>query len=297
MNAEIVPVDTSSEVSLTSYLQRARDWLATAVETSGPEQIANAKAELATAAEATKQLGLSKEIRDDALEMVRRAEYALGKAVRKGQAEGSLRKNGQRGSAQRSFLRVRNGREEFVQGAATDQTSSLGSPKDFLGNGQEANEIYTLVDNLNDEEFEGIISEAKAEGNLTRANLARKARKDDGHQTRDQRADMIRKLADKGWSSAQMTNRVGISEQTIRQIGRDYGIHIPADRALNKQRRLNPDDVVDNIVIGLEGSVMSLALISLNDIDRERAADWATSLHESLKELNRFAKRIKEMTQ
>ncbi|MGA4670049.1 hypothetical protein ACPCG0_09675 [Propionibacteriaceae bacterium Y1923] len=41
-------------------------------------------------AEATKQLGLSKEIRDDATEMVRRAEYALGKAIRKGQAEGTV---------------------------------------------------------------------------------------------------------------------------------------------------------------------------------------------------------------
>jgi hypothetical protein len=75
-------------------LPLARDWLATAVETTGPEQIAAAKAEIATAAEAIKQLGLSKEIRADAAEMVRHAEYALAKSIRKGQAEGTVAARG-----------------------------------------------------------------------------------------------------------------------------------------------------------------------------------------------------------
>lgn len=88
---EIATVDTSSEVAVTGCLQQARDWLATAVESTGPEQIALAKAEIATAAEATKQLGLSHEIQDDATEMVRRAEYALRKAVTKGQDAGEVR--------------------------------------------------------------------------------------------------------------------------------------------------------------------------------------------------------------
>src|SRR5690606_26145710 len=96
---EIVPAAPAqpSEVAITGYLQQARDWLATAVEQTGPEQIAMAKAQIATAAEAAKQLGLSKEIREDAAEMVRRAEYALGKAIRKGQAEGTVVSRGTRG--------------------------------------------------------------------------------------------------------------------------------------------------------------------------------------------------------
>lgn len=292
MSASIVPVDTSSEVAVTGYLQQARDWLANAVETSTPAMIANAKAEIATAAEATKQLNLSKEIQLDAQEMVRRAEYALGKAIRKGQAEGSVRSRGQ---IVRHFNR-------WGGDVHDTDNSTKASPEDFAPmselSGSSGNGIYALADGADDDSFDKALDQAKAEGDLSRANVVRKIRGQTGqHETRDQRADIIRKLAAEGWSSSQMTDRVGIAEQAVRQIARDYGIGIPADRALNKQRRVNSNDVVENLVIGLEGSVMSLDLINRDDIDRERAADWASSLSESLRKLNRFAKQIKEMTQ
>ena len=153
---EIVPVDTTSEVAVTGYLQQARDWLATAVEQTGPEQIAAAKAEIATAAEATKQLGLSKEIQLDAQEMVRRAEYALGKAIRKGQAEGEIAKRGQ-------------------------TSSDLKSPQDFGSRGEMygangADGLLGLADSIDSpSDFDDAIAAAKAEGNLSRANVTRKA--------------------------------------------------------------------------------------------------------------------------
>ena len=282
---DLAPVDPKSDVAVTSYLQQARDWLATAVETTGPEQIALKKAEIATAAEMTKQLNLSKDIREDASEMVRRAEYALGKAIRKGQAEGTV---ATRGSA-----------------SAKTAVCSLPSAHDFATNaelfgdqrGGGGNGILALADSATPEEFEAVIAEAKEEGNLSRANLVRKAKGivPAEHQTRDDRAEMIRDLAGKGWASRQMVDRVGIGEETIRKIARDYGITIPGDRALHKQRRVNSNDIVENLVIGLEGSVMSLSLIDRSDLDSGRASQWATSLTESLRELNRFAKQIKEM--
>ena len=159
----LTPVDPSSSVAVTSYLEQARQWLATAVEQTGPEQIARAKAEIATAAEAAKQLNLSREIQDDAVEMVRRAEYALGKSIRKGQSEGSVAHHG---GARRS----------------TTGTPTLKSPSEFAtkqelsgaGHGQPG--IYALADDVEPEQFDAAIDAAKAEGNLSRANVARKAR-------------------------------------------------------------------------------------------------------------------------
>lgn len=51
---------------------------------------------IATVAETSKQLGLSKEIKQDAEVMVRRAERSLGKAIREGQERGEIRKQGER---------------------------------------------------------------------------------------------------------------------------------------------------------------------------------------------------------
>lgn len=87
----LVPVDTTNALAVSDYLDRARSWLATAVEMTGPAEIASARAEIATAAEAAKQLNLSKGIREDAVEMVRRAEYAVSRAIRKGQEDGTVR--------------------------------------------------------------------------------------------------------------------------------------------------------------------------------------------------------------
>ena len=96
----LVPVDNMAaveeldpqarEVAVTQMLTEARAWLAHAVESTGPQTIANFKAQMATVAEAPKQLNLSKEIQLDALEMVRRAERGVGLAIRKGQAEGTI---------------------------------------------------------------------------------------------------------------------------------------------------------------------------------------------------------------
>lgn len=175
----IMPIDTTSELAVSDYLTQCRNWLATCVEMTGPEQIAAAKAEIATAAEATKQLGLSKEIQLDAREMVRRAEYALGKALRKGQAEGTIAPHG--------------GTNGFNKQEVAGSPTSLPRPLDFGSR----SEIYgtqsahgsspgalALADEIPDAaDFNAAITEAKDEGNLSRANVARKAREKSGRTT------------------------------------------------------------------------------------------------------------------
>lgn len=163
----LAPIDATNEVAVSDYLTRARDWLSTAVEMTGPEQIAMAKAEIATAAEATKQLGLSKEIQLDAQEMVRRAEYALARSIRKGQAEGTVRSQGV-------------GSKDNLSPGRTE----LPSPYDFAGKHELHGTggrpgIYNLGE-AEPEDLDEAIDAAKAEGNLSRANVARKAQERSG---------------------------------------------------------------------------------------------------------------------
>lgn len=176
----IVPVDTTSELAVTSYLQQARDWLARAVDETGPEQIAAARAEIATAAEATKQFGLSKEIQLDAQEMVRRAEYALGKAIRKGQAEGSVLVQGQ------------TNRWVHSVDDAKKSPSAFATSAELKGSGQSPGILGMSDAALEPEDFDAAIVEAKAEGNLSRANVVRLVREKSGKPA----ADDVKRTAD-----------------------------------------------------------------------------------------------------
>lgn len=166
----LVPVDTTSALAVTDYLTKARDWLSTAVETSTPIGIAGAKVEIAVAAEATKQLGLSKEIQDEAAEMVRRAEYTLRKATTKAQESGEVKSRG----------------DDLIPGARTGNrarptSSDLPSPRSFF-KGQAEYEDANAMGALDPDDFENVLTEAKAEGNLSRAHVAAKAREKSGNQ-------------------------------------------------------------------------------------------------------------------
>ena len=195
----LVPVDVTNEVAVTSYLQQARDWLTRAVDETGPEQIAAAKAEIATAAEATKQLGLSKEIQEDAAEMVRRAEYAIGKAMRRGQAEGTIRTSADNLTPGRG-----NPLNEVHVGAVRNP-----APADFIPGRVERADSLDMAD-AGDEAFEAALSEARAEGNLSRANVARKAREKSGAQpTPAQRRKPLTDAArDAGWDLRKAVERL-----------------------------------------------------------------------------------------
>lgn len=67
MSTDLVPADNMAaldgmdaptrELAVTNMLTEARSWLAHAVEATEPQAIANFKAQMATVAEATKQLG------------------------------------------------------------------------------------------------------------------------------------------------------------------------------------------------------------------------------------------------
>lgn len=168
------------EAGVTQYLVIAAERLAMALAATGPEAVASLRAELATVQEMTKQLRLSKEIQNDAQEMTRRAEFGLGKAIRKGQELGQIR------TAEDTHMV---GSGPGVAQGDSDKVSPLAfAPKSVLNSSHGG--IYDLVDGVTDEQFEGALAEASAEENPSRANVIRKIR---GEAPVSSRPDVLRK--------------------------------------------------------------------------------------------------------
>lgn len=225
---------------------------------------------MATVAEATKQLNLSKEIQLDAQEMVRRAERGVGQAIRKGQAEGAVAITGQRRTGA-------GGLENTIC-----FPSDLASKVELVGN---ESGIYHLTDDVTDEQFDSALDAAKDEGNLSRANVVRKVRniKDGTVETRDQRAKKIAELAASGHSTRQIAPLVGIGESAVANIVRDYGIHVPADA-------LSTAEVIENVIGTLDAATFSLGLINPSEVQGEQI----DSLIQSISALRRAINKIKE---
>jgi tRNA U55 pseudouridine synthase TruB len=286
MSTALVPLSKDA-VSVVTVLENAKAWLSTAVDMTGPEEIAAAKAHIRTAETYARELNLSKDIQLEAQEMVRRAEYALGKAIRKGQERGEIT-NLSTAALQRERAKSTESLEDSVLSRPTD----FATHAELFGNSAG---IYDVADDVTAEDFETAIDAAKGEGNLSRANVVRKVKAKT--RSRDDRADLIEELAAKGYTSRQMPAKVGVSEETVRQIARDFGIEIPADKTMGKTRRHDSNRIARETVAALEGLAMAADLINYDDIAEEEAAHWAISLDESLKVLNRFRKQIKEMAQ
>lgn len=286
----LVPINTDvvarqsqaiQELAISGYLEQARDWLATAVEMTGPEQVAAAKAQIATAAEATKQLGLSKEIQLDAQEMVRRAEYALGKAIRKGQEEGTV-------LTQADGAFVRDLGAEVTKVSVRDLV-----PESNRTRGQ----IYEMSDDVAPEQFDAALAEAKDEGDMARTNVIRKIRKQacDRGPSRADRADIIRDLASKGWTSEQMRKEVGYSTASqVRELAREFDIQIPADIVRGRSRRIDHMRVLDNVSEAVEVAAMSLRDIDVTQLAEEEALERLDSLTTSINAIAKAVKKIKE---
>lgn len=147
--------------------ERAKSWLAQALECGDIEAIVETKsqAEAIRVYTAQKQMGHDAEL--SAAEVVRRAEHCISLAIRRGQESGEIRRRGQ------------------------SRVPNLKSPTDFAshgelnGDGDRNPGIYALVDGVTEEQFDAAIEEAKAEGNLSRANVVRKVKGEEPRSPRD----------------------------------------------------------------------------------------------------------------
>ncbi len=128
------------------------------------------KAKAGAIHELTKQLQLGKELRLNAVEFVRLTERALGIAIRQGQERGEINGIGNhdnRGNqAGRSSLPT----------SSKKSPSDFATPSELQGANRSGEGIYAMTDCVSDAQFAQALAEARAEGNLSRANVARKAR-------------------------------------------------------------------------------------------------------------------------
>jgi hypothetical protein len=298
---ELVPLNDPNDIVnlpaeqrgqlITRALVESKQWLAVATKGTDPTPIAEFKVWAATLAEVARQKGLAEDIQLDAMEMVRRAERALGLTIRNGQEAGVVRSTGQ-------------------HGVEADGNSISFSPKDFVSSKDElVRGPYPLTDGVSDQQFEEVIEEARAEKNMGRANVARKARErrsnpppaepEESWRNRPlaERIAQVRRLAESNHSSRQIAEAIGVSRvDNFRKFAVRHGIAVPADAVMSdRSRRIDPARVVAQTVSALEGLAMGLQLLDDGDylaLDPELVKEWNSSLTTSLAAITRMRKEM-----
>lgn len=289
---ELVAVSPEERTAV-ARLTTAITALTEAVDFMPISDVVSIKGQVVTIQVATRELDMSQEAQDLAAEAVRRAEWTLGMAIRKGQAEGVVAKRGDIGGQGAPGVRGASG---------SPRGGHLDTPMALVGAGHpsELTPFYELADAApRPEQFDKALGDAKAEGNLSRANVIRKVKgQSEGvGLTRQQRAHLIAELAEQGLTSRQMPNKVGVTEEVVRRIARDFDIDIPADRIVGKTRRLDHTQMVIDTVTGLVNNTEFIeSFIDLDEVDFTEADEWVSSLTNSIRVLNRFVKQIKEKT-
>lgn len=152
---------------LVTCCERAKTWLTAALESGdiGIDQIVEVKSQAEAIRVYTVQKNLGRDAELAAQEIVRRAERGIGLAIRKGQQDGTIARPGVSVTTSNALGERIFKPSEFVP--RHDLRSDI-------GNG--AYGIYAMTDGVSDEQFEQAIDEAKAEKNLSRANVVRKAK-------------------------------------------------------------------------------------------------------------------------
>jgi hypothetical protein len=282
--------------------ERAKAWLREALEHGEIEHIAEIKSQAEAVRAYTTQKQLGKDAQFAAAEIVRRAERGIGVAIRRGQQNGEIARPGDRGS--RGAAGVYGGNPGARRG------EHLGSSGSFFRHDEERADTYAMTDGVSDTDFEDAIAEAKAEGNLSRANIVRKIRQQrrtpparDGHvpdpadwspEAAAARIKLIAEFAARGMSSSQIGERLGIADDQVRQLAREHGIGIRADAVLGRARRPDSNRIVRETAHALEGLVMGVELADPAGLDPAEATEWAASMTRSIRDLSKFLRQIKE---
>jgi len=287
---EMDKADITAEM-VTAALIESRSWIAVAMQGTDPTPIAEFKAWAATVEEATKQKKLGRDIELDAAEMVRRAERGIGVAIRNGQKAGEIASRDSGDFGPKADYQ-RDGEMVHVD---RDAPGTPISPKDFASKSELSSThggIYDMTDGVSDEQFEEAVVEAKAEGDLRRANVVRKVKGKASGMTRKQRADRVAELAESGHSSRQIAKKIGLGENAVSDIIRDFHIDVPANKTVANTRRPDTNRIAQETVNTLAGLAMGVELIDESELDPQEAPHWDASLTESIRVLTRFHRKV-----
>ena len=281
--------------------EQARALLEEALEQGQIEQIAEVKSQAEAIRVYTLQRQLGRDAQLAAAEIVRRAERGIGVAIRRGQAAGQIRRRGDHGGARMAG----NGVGKTI---SKPGPSDFASPVELRGNGAG---IYHLTDGVSDEDFEEAVAAAKAEQDLSRANIVRKIRQrrslaspgpggqvpaaDSASVAAGQPSrDLIARYAASGMTSRQIAGRLGVDARQVRGIAREHGIAVPADVVVGRTRRPDANRIVRHTTHALEGLAMSVALADPADLDPTQAAEWAASQARSIRVLTKFLAQMRK---
>lgn len=259
--------------------ERAKSWLTQAIEHGEIDQIIEVKSQAEAIRVYTRQKELGKDAELAAAEIVRRAERGLGVAVSRGQEEGVVLRPGQ----------------TIRRPGTTHAHHDVKSTADIYSNSAEAH-AASQFSATSDDEFEEVIASAKAEGDLSRANVKRKVAGE--HKlTPDVRKKIIADLADSSLTSEQIARRIHISPDRVRFIARQLGITIHADKVMGRTtKKLDPNHIIEETVHALDGLASGMALVDFDAVDASRVPDWDASLKSFQTALNRFRKQLNKET-
>lgn len=164
------PMGAEAQIAaVTGILGQSRFGLQVAIAAQNLPGIMEWKAKASAIQDLARQLQLGKDMQLDAAEFLRRAERGLGVAIRGGQARGEIRRGGQSDTYGNAWvtsqpLTTRSGPNDFA------------SQSELHGANLPRTGIYAMTDGVTNEAFEAALAEARQEANLSRANVARKAR-------------------------------------------------------------------------------------------------------------------------
>lgn len=285
--------------------QRATALLREALDRGDIDQIAELRSQAEAVRVYTRQRQLGADAQLAAGEIVRRADRGIGIAIRRGQKAGEITQRGDHQGNQHTNGRVARG--DSSKPAPTD----FASRGELYGGGGKAG-VYHLADGVSEEEFEDALTEAKAEGDLSRANVVRKIRqrapagRDDGEQVPEpgdrssqaaaRRVELIRRQSAEGSTSRQIAGLLGIRDDAVRRIAREHEISISADEAVGRTRRLDSNRIVRETANALEALARGAGLVNPAELDKAQIPGWAGSITASLRELSRLVKTLKEET-
>lgn len=114
--------------------------------------------------------------------------------------------------------------------------------------------------------------------------------------TKEAKTEAIRELAEQGFRSEQIADRVGLDAKTVRTYANNAGVELP-DKAIGKVRKIDNRRVIEQTVLGLEASAQSLNAVpvSFDGITPEEANEWAEVVADALRIFRRFHKQLSEV--
>lgn len=148
-----------------------------------------------------------------------------------------------------------------------------------------------MTDGISNEQFEKAIADAKAEKNLSRANVVRKVREE---ASADRWRD-LEKLASGGYTSHQIGDKLGVSDETVRRKARKLGIEIRADVVLGRTRKtIDYSRVLADIIDTLDALHPSCDSVELSAIEPEMLKRGLKVLDDAMPPLSRLRRRMRK---